>query len=209
MSFIAPEKNLKNVVGAPASSDRRIYAFGPFQIDCLERRLLRDGTPVPVAAKAFDALLFLVRRSDHLVEKSEVMDSFVEEGNLSVTVHMLRKALGDDTSEHKYIETVPKRGYRFVGKIHEEAISESDPRPAVERGRIAEPKPSRPQLIPFSVPAPFRVAVVTIVALAMVAEAVHFYRPSQAALKIHSLAVLPFHILNSADNSGGQNYLGR
>jgi DNA-binding winged helix-turn-helix (wHTH) protein/TolB-like protein/Flp pilus assembly protein TadD len=212
MSFIAPEKNLKSVVEVSGPSDRRIYAFGPFQIDCLERRLLRDGTPVPVTAKAFDTLLFLVSRGDHLVEKSEIMeaiwpDSFVEEGNLSVTVHMLRKALGDDTSEHKYIETVPKRGYRFVGKIREEGRFESDLLP-VEPSQIPEPKPSRLQLAAFSVSAPFRVAILTIVALAIVSEALHFYRPSQAVLKIHSLAVLPFHILNSVDNLGDQNYLG-
>ena len=76
---------------------------------------MREGTPVSLTIKAFDTLLLLVQRNGHLVERSEIIqaiwpNSFVEEGNLSVTIHMLRKALGDDGTDCKYIETVAKRG---------------------------------------------------------------------------------------------------
>ena len=214
MSFIAPKKILKAEVGATEDYLRRIYTFGPFQIDCMERRLLRDGSPVSVTTKAFDTLLFLLKRGDHLVEKSEIMeaiwpDSFVEEGNLSVTIHMLRKALGDDTSDHKYIQTVPKRGYRFVCKVHEEIMSETEPAPALRAVRPPQELTTQLQRSAFNIFTPVRIAVLTIVALAVVSEAVHiFFKPSEAVLKIRSLAVLPFHRLNSRAASEREDYLG-
>jgi DNA-binding winged helix-turn-helix (wHTH) protein/tetratricopeptide (TPR) repeat protein len=108
---------------------RQLYDFGPYRIDPAERLLLRDGHPVHVTAKAFDTLLVLVRERGHLIEKAELMkaiwgESFVEEGNLTVLISVLRKALGDDGGKHKYIETVAKRGYRFVGDLREVVESE-------------------------------------------------------------------------------------
>jgi DNA-binding winged helix-turn-helix (wHTH) protein len=95
------------------------YEFGPFQLISIERQLLRDGSPVPITDKAFEMLLALVGRSGHLIEKSELIaavwkDSCVEEGNLAVTIFMIRKALGDSRRDQKYIQTISKRGYRFV-----------------------------------------------------------------------------------------------
>src|SRR5437016_6082380 len=92
------------------------YEFGPFQLISIERQLLRDGSPVPITDKAFETLLALVGRSGHLVEKSELIaavwkDSCVEEGNLAVTISMIRKALGDSRRDQKYIQTITKRGY--------------------------------------------------------------------------------------------------
>jgi DNA-binding winged helix-turn-helix (wHTH) protein/Tol biopolymer transport system component len=94
-----------------------IYEFGPFRLEIAEQKLLRNGEAVPLTPKVFDMLVMLVRNSGHLVEKDELIrslwpDSFVEESNLSTNIFMLRKALGND---HEYIETVPRRGYRFVG----------------------------------------------------------------------------------------------
>src|SRR6202162_6030470 len=101
---------------------KHLYEFGPFQLDPPERLLLCDGQPVPVPPKEVGLLVFLVGRSGHLVEKDELLKSvwhgsFVEEGNLSVTISVLRKALNDDRGTHKYIETVSKRGYRFVADV--------------------------------------------------------------------------------------------
>jgi len=95
------------------------YKFGPYQLISVERQLLRNGDSVPITNKAFDTLLTLVGRSGHLVEKSELFatvwkDTCVEEGNLAVTVSMIRKALGDNRKDQKYIETISKKGYRFV-----------------------------------------------------------------------------------------------
>jgi DNA-binding winged helix-turn-helix (wHTH) protein/Flp pilus assembly protein TadD len=108
-----------------SDTTKHLYEFGPFRIDPPERLLERQGHPVAVTPKAFDILVTLVERSGHLVEKSQLIqavwgDSFVEEGNLAVTISTLRKALGDDTGkERKYIQTIAKRGYRFVGNVRE------------------------------------------------------------------------------------------
>ncbi|MGH9681919.1 MAG: winged helix-turn-helix domain-containing protein, partial [Candidatus Acidiferrales bacterium] len=100
-----------------------MYEFGPFRLDPSERILSRNGVVVPLTGKAFDTLLALVQRAGHLVEKGELLhaiwpDSFVEEGNLKVLISGLRKALGDDREEPKYIVTVAKHGYRFVSEVH-------------------------------------------------------------------------------------------
>jgi len=96
---------------------RELYEFGPFRLEPAERKLLRGSEVVVLTPKAFETLVLLVRNSGHLLEKDELIrmlwpDSFVEEGNLSNNIFLLRKALGDDP---EYIETVSKRGYRFVG----------------------------------------------------------------------------------------------
>ena len=100
------------------------YQFGPFRLDLSEHTLLRDGQPVPITPKIFDVLGVLVRHSGHLVNKETLLrevwpGSFVEEGALNRSVSVLRKALGDSPSGQKYIETVPKRGYRFVAPVSE------------------------------------------------------------------------------------------
>ena len=98
---------------------RHLYEFGPYRLDPNERKLLRNNENVELPPKAFDTLVLTVRISGHLMEKDELIrtlwpDSFVEEGSLSNSIFLLRKALGEDP---QYIETVPKRGYRFVGPV--------------------------------------------------------------------------------------------
>ena len=97
----------------------RFYEFGPFLLDPAERILKRGNEIVPLTPKAFDTLHLLVRNSGHLLEKDELLralwpDTFVEEGSLSNNIFLLRKALGEDPA---FIETVPRRGYRFVGAV--------------------------------------------------------------------------------------------
>lgn len=100
-----------------------MYAFGPFEMDPAEQRLSRDGQPIPLTPKAFQTLLALVRRAGHLVEKDALIaeiwpDTSVEEIGLTRNISVLRKALGDGIGEdERYIETVPKRGYRFVAPV--------------------------------------------------------------------------------------------
>lgn len=101
---------------------RRLYRFGPFQLDIAEQVLLRDGQSLPLKPKVFDVLAVLVENSGRVVCKDELMkqvwaDSFVEEGNLSVSIFEIRKALGGRKNGHRYIETVPRRGYRFVASV--------------------------------------------------------------------------------------------
>ena len=99
-------------------SARQLYDFGPFRLDPPERLLLRDGQPVPLPPKAYDLLVTLAAHAGHLMTKEDLLGevwpgTFVEEANLSYTVSLLRKALGDDAEPYRYIETVPKRGFRF------------------------------------------------------------------------------------------------
>src|ERR1051325_187332 len=100
---------------------KQFFEFGAFRLDARERLLLNQGETVSLTPKAFDMLVTLVENSGHLVEKGELMrklwpDSFVEEGSLAQNVSLLRKALGENESR-KFIETVPRRGYRFVANV--------------------------------------------------------------------------------------------
>ncbi|MGA9544004.1 MAG: winged helix-turn-helix domain-containing protein [Candidatus Sulfotelmatobacter sp.] len=103
---------------------RRLYEFGPFVLDAGER-LLRHGTArMELPPRAFDTLLVLVENSGRLLEKDTLMrtvwhDTAVEENNLTQVVYLVRKALRDGEDGARYIETVPKRGYRFVGEVRE------------------------------------------------------------------------------------------
>jgi Tol biopolymer transport system component/DNA-binding winged helix-turn-helix (wHTH) protein len=98
------------------------YHFGEFQLDTSEWVLRQSGEILPLAPKAVQALELLVRNAGRVVSRTEMVenlwpDSFVEESNLTVTISMLRRALGDSESETTFIETVPKRGYRFVPRV--------------------------------------------------------------------------------------------
>src|SRR5215475_769222 len=102
---------------------KQFYQFGPFRIDVAERLLQLEGESVTLTPKAFDLLLLLVENQGHLLEKDELMkllwpNTFVEEANLSNNISQLRKALSADPA-HQYIETAPRRGYRFVANLAE------------------------------------------------------------------------------------------
>ena len=107
------------------------YEFGPFRLDISERVVLRDGEIVPLTTKAFETLRVLLENRGHIVEREELMErvwpgTFVEEGNLSVTVSMLRKALGDSSNEPCYIATIPGRGYRFIAGVRQTQLETVD-----------------------------------------------------------------------------------
>lgn len=106
------------------------FRFGEFILEKEEKVLLRDGKSVAITPKTLQLLIVLVEKHGRLVEKDELMkavwgDSFVEEGNLSYTMRLLRKALGDEKNKPRFVETVPKRGYRFIAKV-EAVPSEND-----------------------------------------------------------------------------------
>jgi TolB-like protein/Tfp pilus assembly protein PilF len=113
-----------------SSKEIQAYRFGPFRLDVAERQLLRDGRHVPLTSKVFDILLLLVQNSGRVVLKEELMqqiwpDIVVEENNLTVNMSALRKALGKRDNGPEYIETVPRRGYRFISVV-EKVLDESD-----------------------------------------------------------------------------------
>ena len=104
--------------------DSHSYDFGRFRLKTAERVLLREGEPVPLTPKVFDILITLVENRGQIVEKDDLMKkvwptTFVEEGNLTQNVSLLRKALGESAGGVQFIETVPRRGYRFVAPVIE------------------------------------------------------------------------------------------
>lgn len=110
---------------------KRFYVFGGFRIDIQERVLLYEARVVPLTPKAFETLLVLVENNGHTLSKEELMervwpDAFVEENNLAQHVSAIRKALFLEGSNQKFIETVPKRGYRFTAQVRETVETGAD-----------------------------------------------------------------------------------
>jgi DNA-binding winged helix-turn-helix (wHTH) protein/tetratricopeptide (TPR) repeat protein len=138
-----------------SSETKVLYDFGRFRCDPREQLLLCDGKPVPLSPKSFEILLVLVRSNGQLVMKDELMrqvwpDSFVEEANLTVNISALRKALGEAPGGQQYIETVPKRGYRFLAPVTEKQKDGQVSHPSEEAGgehsapiRAGSPRVSR------------------------------------------------------------------
>ena len=101
-----------------------MYEFGPFRLDPLERSLWKGGQVMALAPKGLDLLLVLVRNAGRVVDKEELMrevwrDTFVEENNLTVNISSLRKMLGNGSSDRHFIQTVPRRGYRFAASVRQ------------------------------------------------------------------------------------------
>src|SRR5262249_53180883 len=107
------------------------YEFGPFRLDPGKRLLLRNGEPLPLRPKAFDTLLVLVQNSGRVLDKDELMQAvwgatIVEEGGLTRNISVLRKTLGESPDEHRYIVTVPGRGYCFVATVRKVESEDHD-----------------------------------------------------------------------------------
>ena len=106
-----------------STASLHVFEFGDFRLDG-RRRLLshRDGAAVSLTAKAFDTLVYLVEHEGVVLHKDELMralwaDTVVEENNLNQNISILRRALGEHRGDHRYIATVPGRGYQFVAKV--------------------------------------------------------------------------------------------
>jgi DNA-binding winged helix-turn-helix (wHTH) protein/TolB-like protein/tetratricopeptide (TPR) repeat protein len=111
---------------------KHLYEFGEFQLDTAERLLRRFDEVVPLKSKVFDMLVLLVENAGHLLEKDWLMqqlwpDSFVEEVNLNVNISTIRKALRETPTQPRYIETIPKRGYRFIAKVTKTSFEDNIP----------------------------------------------------------------------------------
>ncbi|HTV17363.1 MAG TPA: AAA family ATPase, partial [Polyangiaceae bacterium] len=109
-----------------------VYEFGPFRVDGVERTLERDGSSIALTDKVFELLLLLVQNRGHVLSKAELMqalwpDTVVEENNLTVNMSTLRKALGESAGQRRYIETLARRGYRFIAEVRESALAPPPP----------------------------------------------------------------------------------
>jgi len=126
-------------VSTPVSS----YRFDDFHLDAGNRRLSRNGEPVPLNSKYFDVLLMLVSRSGQLVEKHRIFEEvwdgvFVTDSALTQCIKDIRRQLGDDASSPRYIKTVPKHGYVFIGNAVEAKEDETLVSNKAERSAIAD-----------------------------------------------------------------------
>lgn len=203
------------------------YQFGPFRLDIAERLFLKNGEPVPITPKAFEILAVLVENHGRLVEKDSLLkevwpDSFVEESSLSQNIYMLRKVLGEDGTGTRYIETVPRHGYRFVAEV-KEVIGEDEPmapnEPAEDRfDSHAEIKQSyRPKIEPGAAVrigdaasgARFKAARIVLAALLLGAAAITsfwlFRKSASSNPTVRSIAVLPFKLIGT---QSGEDHLG-
>jgi DNA-binding winged helix-turn-helix (wHTH) protein/TolB-like protein/Tfp pilus assembly protein PilF len=177
---------------------KAIFEFAPFRLDAGEALLTSHGAPVPLPPKVFDLLVYLTANAGRLVEKDELLkalwpDSFVEEANLTVNIAALRRNLGSQPDGQPWIETVPKRGYRFIGKVERIA---------------AAPPPVAPALAPTPQPVPIRerrmwpLALAAILVLLAVGGYFFFRRAPRRRPtdRQQVLAVLPFQDLSTGSD---------
>lgn len=160
----------------PQRAEKQVYEFDGFRVDPVRRRLLKGGEMVSLTPKAFSILLALLENRGQVVEKEELIrriwpDTYVTEANLTQNISSLRKALGERANDHRYVVTVPGRGYSFVAEVLEvprDATGEitipaaalqadppsSPPLPAVSAPPAADPAPApiSTQTIPVSIP---------------------------------------------------------
>jgi len=205
------------------NGENHIFEFGPFHLDASERMLLRNGEPLPLAPKVFDTLVALVRHRGHLLEKNQLMeevwpDTFVEEINLAVNISTLRKVLGESDNGRPFIETVPKRGYRFVAEVSEPSYpdelvihnrlrarivaSDHTEWAATNTGLdVASASAAKHQPLRRKVMAAVLAGTVVILGLlAFPLWRLSHGRTATAAPQIKSIAVLPFKPINSEAN---------
>jgi DNA-binding winged helix-turn-helix (wHTH) protein/TolB-like protein/Flp pilus assembly protein TadD len=214
-----------------SKDSKQVFEFGPFRVDVEESRLIRDGESVPLWPKAFEILRVLVESRGRMLTKDELMsrvwpDTFVEENNLTVNMSALRKALGEGVNGAKYIETIPRRGYRFVAEVCEltdagapliltrqtvssiiiEEEEEEDSKEVAGKPFVRRAIDS--SALPLALPAarvnrPFTTWLGAL-AVVLVAALLYFWfanrpRPIQTIGDVRSIAVLPFKSLGAAE----------
>jgi Tol biopolymer transport system component/DNA-binding winged helix-turn-helix (wHTH) protein len=136
---------------------KHLYEFGEFRLDMKEKILTRRQKPVALTPKVFEMLCVFVENRGRLIEKEELMekiwaDSFVEDSNLTFNIRQLRKALGDSAQQPRFIQTVPRHGYRFIAEVREIA-AEISPKNAVAEKTSGESfEPSFPLETDFHAP---------------------------------------------------------
>jgi DNA-binding winged helix-turn-helix (wHTH) protein/TolB-like protein len=206
--------------GAMKLTARTLYEFDRFRLDPAEQRLLCGGEPVALTPKAFQILCVLIHNNGRLLNKDELIkqvwpNSFVEEANLSVNISALRKALGDTPDGQKFIETVPKRGYRFVMPIREVGngsqvgLGSLELPPGVptaeEQTSIAATLSARPaRRISFTAYIGIAaIAVLLVIAVGYLAYSLHRRQATKrsASTQLRRLAILPLQNLNKDPNS--------
>ncbi len=172
---------------------KHLYRFGSYSLDAEERVLQRDGQPILLPPKDLETLLVLVEKAGHIVGKEELLERvwpgvFIEEGNLSRRIFNLRQVLGENGDGRPYIETIPKRGYRFIAALQEDPASSAAQTSAIQMAEapaVAEGKEKkRFGLWPLGLSA--------VLALVAILVSQYFWRAPSAPPHQVILAVLPF-----------------
>lgn len=175
-----------------ATAVSQVSEFGPFRLEPDHRLLLRDGEPVPLTPKSYDALVLLIENSGRVVSKDELMkalwpDTFVDEANLTQTIFMLRKALGESAGSPGCILTAPGHGYRFAAEFKiPNNVSDGPPLP------VAAPAPAKKSHRAVSA---WLVITSVIAAALLMAPFVSRERPHLPTATRSVVAVLPFENL--------------
>ena len=189
--------------------DNHSYEFGRFRLKVAERVLLREGELVPLTPKVFDILVTLVENGGQVVAKDDLMkrvwpNTFVEEGNLTQNISLLRKALGEAPGGAQFIETVPRRGYRFVAETNQ-SWGDTEPAGNGHKEHSLETSIETPVVLtPNTTSQLARIrrtplfAVVAGLVVVGIIGLVYFTSWGKAENSIQSIAVLPF-IDESAD----------
>ena len=200
---------------AVTSQSKHLYEFGPFRMDTDQRLLMSGEQVIPVTPKVFDTLLVLVERAGKVVEKAELMnllwpDIFVEESNLTFNISTLRKALGKNSENGQYIETLPRRGYRFVATIRDVEIEPATPATAENsRSHIAaEERENKTEILALRASQKALFRFLALAGLAIALTSIwnwHTQTGAQNVGRIRSIAVLPLKQLGTEQD---QDYLG-
>ena len=172
-----------------SEQNQHFFEFGPFRLDPVKRRLLRDGEAVRLTPKAFDLLLVLVEERGRTVEKDELLErvwagTVVEENNLNQNITALRKSLGDSRQESQYIATIPGVGYRFVAEVTKTDFTQSRKDVKEDAKESPAPEVRRPSPV-------FRYALLILAPLVLAAIAYALYTREKPAPAISSIMVLP------------------
>jgi DNA-binding winged helix-turn-helix (wHTH) protein/tetratricopeptide (TPR) repeat protein/TolB-like protein len=220
----------KSASDAPDSSEHRpldphssmIYEFEDFRLDPANRLLTSEGKEIVLPGRAFDVLLMLVRRPRALLTKEELLasiwhGSFVEEANLTVAISTVRRALNEDPHERRFIQTVARRGYRFIAEVHEAdtapvllpepatiPLPPSSPAPSVEDQilldvpeAVATTKPEHSRILPVSI----------LMGGLLFALALGFWLVLKPREPIHTLAVLPLTTPAGRPDATGKEFV--
>jgi DNA-binding winged helix-turn-helix (wHTH) protein/TolB-like protein/Flp pilus assembly protein TadD len=218
--------------------ESRLYEFDRFCLDASEHILLYDVQEVPLTPKVFETLLLLVENSGHVVGKEELLktiwpDSIVEESSLSQNIFQLRKAFGDGSDGRRFIETIPKRGYKFIAPVKvvnnraaavddlphhsvttEAALKEGTENHTHRQEEVLIQSGPQPTSSAFHLNLPLgrKLAVIVIILMLALGGSVYLWaekRRDEASTKsrnrVRSLAALPFKSIGS---ESGDEFLG-
>lgn len=199
------------------STDKIFYSFGDVTVDCENFCVLKDGQNIALTPRAFDVLVFLLRNGGRVVEKQEIFDSVwketvVSDNALTKIIKEIRHALEDSADRPQYIETIPKRGYRFIGEVKENfnqtvAMIETNHNGHIAVGKVDEPCETVVQSPDETTPRRFTFSKATLTFLLIgflvsisVLVSWLFFRQRAVETQpapIRSIAVLPFKPLNA------------